>query len=302
MHLSAHTWMRPEPLETTLRRLSTLGYTSIELEGEPSLYPVEQTRHLLAKHNIKCWGTVTIMQGARDLTAANPQQRRDTIQYIKDVVSLSAALGGEIVTIVPALVGKLVPTASPQEEWTWVVEALREIALFTTTNHPQIRLGIEPLNRFETYFLNRTDQTLALINEVGGDCYGIAFDPFHLALEEKDLLSAIRKCASRITDFHAADHNRLAAGDGRFDWNEIVHTLKESGYDGALAVECMPPIDRSPVGRYGLSQTENLDTNTTEVSPERLRFIIDHGSALLSDEYYTYLMRRSAETLKPFVG
>lgn len=301
MHLSAHTWMRPEPLETTLQRLSTLGYTSIELEGEPSLYPVESTRHLLAKYNIKCWGTVTIMQGTRDLTAADPQRRRDTIQYIKDVISLSAALGGEIVTIVPALVGKLVPTASPEEEWTWVVEALREIALFATTNHPHIRLGIEPLNRFETYFLNRTDQTLALIDQVGYNCYGIAFDPFHLALEEKDMISAIRKCASRITDFHAADHNRLAAGDGRFDWDEIIHTLKESGYDGALAVECTPPIDRSPVGRYGLDQTVKLDMNAA-VSPERLQFIIDHGSALLSDEYYTYLMRRSAETLKPFVS
>jgi sugar phosphate isomerase/epimerase len=301
MHLSAHTWMRPEPLETTLQRLRTLGYTSIELEGEPSLYPIEQTRHLLAKYNTKCWGTVTIMQGTRDLTAADPQQRRDTIQYIKNVISLSAALGGEIVTIVPALVGKLVPTASPKEEWTWVVEALREIALFTTTSHPHIRLGIEPLNRFETYFLNRTDQALALIDEVGGDCYGIAFDPFHLALEEKELLSAIQKCAARITDFHVADHNRLAAGDGRFDWDEIVRVLKEGGYDGALAVECMPPIDRSPVGKYGLEQTENLDA-ITAVSPERLQFIIDHGSALLSDEYYTYLMRRSAETLKPFVS
>lgn len=300
MHLCAHTWMRPEPLETTLQRLSTLGYTSIELEGEPSLYPVDSTRRLLAKYNIKCWGTVTIMQGTRDLTAADPQQRRDTIRYIKDVSSLSSALGGEIVTIVPALVGKLVPTASPEEEWAWVIEALREIALFTSTSHPHIKLGIEPLNRFETYFLNRTDQALALIDQVGADCYGIAFDPFHLALEEKDMLSAIRKCASRITDFHAADHNRLAAGDGRFDWDEIVQNLKQSGYDGALAVECMPPIDRSPVGRYGLEQTESLKMNT-EVSPERLQFIIDHGSALLSDEHNTYLMRRSAETLKPFV-
>jgi hypothetical protein len=63
----------------------------------------------------------------------------------------------------------------------------------------------------------------------------------------------------------------------------------------------MPPIDRSPVGRYGLEQTEILDTNTAEVSPERLQFIIDHGSALLSDGYYTYLMRRSAETMRHFV-
>ncbi|EED14998.1 conserved hypothetical protein [Talaromyces stipitatus ATCC 10500] len=291
MHLSAHTWMRPEPLEKTLKRLSSLAYTSIELEGEPSLYPIEETRNLLAKYKIKCWGTVTIMQGNRDLTAADPQQRRDTVQYIKDVIALSSALGGEIVTIVPALVGKIVPSASPEQEWTWVVEGLREIASFASTNHPHIRLGLEPLNRFETYFLNRVDQTLALIEAIGYDgVYGIAFDPFHLALEEKDLLSAIRKCASRITDFHVADHNRLAAGDGNFDWDAIIVALKESRYDGALAVECMPPIDRSPVGGYGLKQMEELDTTAVkegkdaEVAPERVQFIIDHGSALLSDE------------------
>lgn len=303
MHLSAHTWMRPEPLEKTLERLRKLGYSSIELEGEPSLYPIEKTRNLLEKYNIKCWGTVTIMQGTRDLTATDPQERRDTIQYMKDVISLSSALGGQIVTIVPALVGKLIPTANAKQEWEWAVEGLREIASFATTNHPHIRLGIEPLNRFETHFLNRIDQALALIDEVGYDgMYGIAFDPFHLALEEKDMLAAIRRCGSRITDFHAADHNRLAAGDGNFDWGGIVAALKESGYDGALAVECMPPIDRSPVGRYGLDQMDDTTAgDSVEVAPERLRFLVDHGSALLSDEYYTYLMRRSAETLRPFV-
>lgn len=291
--------MRPESLETSLKRLSALGYSSIELEGEPDLFPIDKTRALLAKYNIKCWGAVTIMQGTRDLTATDPQQRRDTIQYIKDVISLSAALGGQIVTIVPARVGKIVPTASPEQEWTWVVEALREIAEFAhATTNGAIRIGIEPLNRFETYFLNRTDQALALADAVGYNC-GIAFDPFHLALEEKDMLDAMRKCGSRIVDFHAADNNRLAAGDGSFNWPEIMGVLRETGYKGALAVECMPPIDRSPVGNFSRNQVE-ADAKNVDVAPDRLQFIVDHGSALLSDEYYTYLLKRSAETLRPF--
>ncbi|KAH8689157.1 xylose isomerase-like protein [Talaromyces proteolyticus] len=296
MHLSSHTWMRPEPLETTLKRLSSLGYTSIELEGEPNRFPIDETKQLLKKYNLKCWGAVTIMQGTRDLTAADSKHRQETVQYMKDVVALSAALGGEIATIVPARVGKLVPTSSPEQEWKWVVHGLREVAAFAKTKN--IRVGIEPLNRFETYFLNRTDQTLALADEVGYDC-GIAFDPFHLALEEKDMLEAMRKCGSRIIDFHAADNNRHAAGDGSFNWPEIMTVLKETGYKGALAVECIPPIDRSPVGNYSLNQVET-DTGNIEVSPDRLEFIIDHGSALLSEEYYTYLMKRSAETLGPF--
>ncbi|KAF4996140.1 hypothetical protein FDECE_12564 [Fusarium decemcellulare] len=294
MHLSSHTWMRPEPLEKTLQRLNRLGYTSVELAGEPDQYPIEETRQLLQKYDIKCWGTVTIQHGKRNLIAADAQQRRDTIEYMKAVVALSAELGGQIVTIVPGNVGTIVPTSTPENEWGWAVEGLREIAAFA--QEKGIRVGLEPLNRFETYFLNRTNQALALADEVGYDV-GIAFDPFHLALEEKDLIGAIRACRSRIVDFHVGDNNRLAPGDGSFDWPKIMAALVEAGYDGGLAVEFMPSIDRTPVGKYG---AEQLEKDTLDVSQDQLQFIIDHGSGLLSDKYYTELLRRSAETLSPY--
>ncbi|KAK7424584.1 hypothetical protein QQZ08_008594 [Neonectria magnoliae] len=295
MHLSAHTWMRPESLEVTLRRLSPLGYSSIELAGEPSLYPIHETRQLLEKYGIKCWGTVTIQHGNRDLIASDFQQRQDTIQYMKDVVDMSAQLGGQIVTIVPGRVGKIVPTSTPENEWKWAVEGLREIASFAKDRG--IRVGLEPLNRFETYFLNRSDQALALADEVGFDC-GVAFDPFHLALEETDMIAAIRACGPRIVNFHVADHNRLAAGDGAFDWPGIISVLTEVGYHGGLAVEFMPPIDLTPLGNYGRRQ---LESDAVDVTPDHLQFIIDHGSGLLSDGYYTSLMERSAETLLPLL-
>jgi len=287
--------MRPEPLETSLKRISQLGYTSIELAGEPEIYGVEETRQLLEKYNIKCWGTVTIQQGSRDLTASDPQQRRDTVQYIKDVISLSAALGGKITTVVPGRVGKVVPTSTPENEWKWVVESLREIAAFAKEKN--ILIGLEPLNRFETHFLNRTDQALALADEVGYDC-GIAFDIFHMAIEEKDMYAAMRTCGSRIVNFHVADNNRLAPGDGSFEWAKIISVLAETGYEGGLAVEFMPPIDRTPVGKF---TTEQLETDPVDVSPDHLQFIVDHGSGILADGYYTSMMKRSAETLLPFL-
>ncbi|KAK8074363.1 xylose isomerase domain-containing protein TIM barrel [Apiospora phragmitis] len=295
MHLSAHNWMRPEPLEHSLQRLSKLGYTSLELAGEPAWYPIEETRELLKKYNIRCWGTVTLQYGTRDLTSADAGERRATVQYMKDVVALSAALGGEITTIVPGRVGKTVATASAEDEWRWVVASLREVAAFA--QEKQIRIGIEPLNRFETHFLNRADQALALADEVGLGC-GIAFDPFHLALEECDILAAMRACGGRIVDFHVADHIRLAAGEGSFDWSRLTQTLAETGYDGGLAVECMPPIDRTPVGRFGAAQ---LETRPLDVPEGQLQFIVDHGSAVLSDEYYTQLLKTSAATMRKFI-
>ena len=295
MHLSTHTWMRPEPLERSLDRARSLGYTSIELAGEPDQYPIDETRRLLEHYNIKCWGTVTLQHGTRDLTAADPQQRRATIDYMKDVVLMCAELGGQIVTVVPARVGKIVPTSTPENEWKWVVEGLREVAAFAQEKN--VKIGLEPLNRFETYFLNRTNQALVLADEVGYGC-GITFDVFHLALEEKDMFAAMRACGSRIVDIHIADNNRLAAGDGSFDWDKIMAVIREIGYDGGLAFESMPPIDRTPVGDFGAPQ---LETEPTDVSADQLQFIIDHGSGVLSDAYYTEMLRKSAETLRPFL-
>ncbi|KAK4499628.1 hypothetical protein PRZ48_010146 [Zasmidium cellare] len=296
MHLSSHTWMRPESLRTTLARLSHLGYTSIELAGEPEQFPIEEARKLLEEYNIRCWGTVTIQTGDRDLTVEDPEQRRRTINYMKDVVSMAAELGGEIITIVPGRVGKIVPSGFPEEEWQWVVDSLREVVAHAKERN--IRVGLEPLNRFETHFLNRTDQTLRLTDEVDYD-YDITFDPFHLALEEKDLYAALRSCKGRIVDFHVADHNRLAAGDGNFDWRKMMAVLAETGFDGALAFEASPPIDRTPVGNFGNNQ---IETGNIEVPPAQLQFIIDHGSSVLSDEYYTGLLRRTAATLRGVPG
>jgi D-psicose/D-tagatose/L-ribulose 3-epimerase len=295
MHLSSHTWMRPEPLEQTLQRLARLGYASIELAGEPDQFPIDLTHQLLQKHNIKCWGTVTVMHGKRNLLAADPQQRRDTIEYMKQVVNMSAELGGQITTIVPGTVGTIIPSSTPENEWKWAVEGLREVAAFA--QEKGIKIGLEPLNRFETYFLNRSNQALALADEVGYGV-GVAFDPFHLALEEKDLIAAIHACKSRIIDFHVGDNNRLAPGDGSLDWPKIMKALAEAGYDGGLAVEFMPSIDRTPVGDYGKVQ---LETGEVDVTPDQLQFIIDHGSGLLSETYYAGLLRRSAETLAPYV-
>ncbi|KAK3620057.1 hypothetical protein LTR56_023640 [Elasticomyces elasticus] len=296
MHLSAQTWMRPEPLSVTLARLQRLGYSSVELAGEPEWYPIPETRKLLQEYGIRCWGTVTIQTGARDLTAADPQDRRNTVIYMKQVVSICAELGGEIVTVVPGRVGKTVATATAEEEWRWAVDGLREVAAFAKEYN--IRIGLEPLNRFETHFLNRTDQALALADEVGLDC-GIAFDPFHVALEEKDLYAAMKACGSRMVDFHVADNNRLAAGDGAFDWPKIVATLKEIGYRGGLTFEAMPPVDRSPLGNFGRTQ---LQISPVDAPAGQLQFILDHGSGVLSNQYYTGLLERTAATLRPLLA
>ena len=294
MHLSMHNWMRAEPLEVTLARLSKYGYESIEISGEPEQYKPDEVRPLLEKYNLRCWGSVTLMLGDRNLVASDEGQRKASVQYTKDCIDLVAALDGTEMTIVPATVGKIVPDGTPEQEWEWAVEGLKEI--YEHSQPLGVRLAIEPLNRFETYFINRGAQAMALAEAVGDEC-GVCLDAFHINIEEEDLFQAIIDCGPRLADFHAADNNRMPAGMGHYDWKRVVDTLKQAGYDGALTAEFVAPLDRTPANPF----PNALETQPVDISDEQMQFIIDHGSSTLSEEFYDWLTQKHAEHLLPLI-
>ena len=259
LKVAMHNWMRPEPIETTIRRLARCGYDGIEISGEPALYDAKQMRALLDEHGLECWGSVTLMVGGRDLLHEDKYVRIGSVQYVKDTIDLIKALGGSILTVVPSTVGKVTPMSSPEEEWKWAVESLKECQAHAERNG--VTLALEPLNRFETYFLNRCDQALALAEDVGGDC-GVCLDIFHMNIEEADWPSAIRAAGDRLVDFHVADNNRMPPGQGAIDWELIVRTLGEVGYAGYLTVEFVATVDRSRISE----RTEIGDASEADAS------------------------------------
>jgi sugar phosphate isomerase/epimerase len=286
--------MRAEPLAKTLGRIKKFGYESIEISGEPAQYPVAETRALLKENGIRCWGAVTLMLGERNLAARDEGQRARSVDYVKDVITMVGDLDGEIITLVPATVGKVVPDGTEDEEWEWVVDATKEC--FAHGRKKGVKIAVEPLNRFETYLFNRAAQALALADAVSPEC-GVCLDAFHLNIEEDDMYDAIRLAGKRLFDFHVADNDRFAAGLGHLDWPKIVGTLKEIGYDGALTNEFVAPVDRTPANRY----KNMVERNPVDISPEQLKFIQDHGSSLLTEEFYADQMRITAETLLPLI-
>jgi D-psicose/D-tagatose/L-ribulose 3-epimerase len=294
MHMSMHNWMRSEPLEVTLARLKRYGYGSIEIKGEPDQYDTSEVRAQLDHYGLKCWGAVTLTLAERNLCARDEAQRAATVQYMKDCVTMVKELNGHEITIVPATVGKVEPDGTPEEEWAWCVDGLKEI--HEHASEAGVVMAIEGLNRFETYFINRGDQALALADEIGPDV-GVCLDAFHMNIEEVDFLQAIRDVGPRLVDFHIADNNRMAAGMGSLDWAAIVGTLQEIGYDGALTVEFVAPIDRTPANQY----PDAIETNPVDISPEEMQFIIDHGSSLLSEGFYDMLVEKCATTLLPLI-
>lgn len=294
MHIATHNWMRPEPIRRTIERMKQTGVDALEISGEPDQFDAKEVRALLKEYGRKAWGSVTLTLADRNLAAKDAAQRAKTVDYMKRVVTLAKEIDGQIVTVVPVTVGKVVPDSTVENEWKWLVEGMREV--YTHSEKAGIRLAIEPLNRFETYLINRGDQALALANEVGPNC-GICLDLFHMNIEEADLLAAFRNAKGRFFDVHIADNNRFAPGMGTLDFARIVETIRSTGYDGALTLEFVATVDRSTVKRWG----NQVETNPVDVSPEQMKFIIDHGSNLLSDQFYTGLFEKSTAVLRPLI-
>ena len=291
LKVAMHNWMRPEPVETTIRRLGRSGYDGIEISGEPALYDADAVKRQLEENNLECWGGVTLMTGGRDLVHEDYYVRFASVQYVKDCLSMVASLGGKILTVVPSTVGKVVPMASPEEEWQWCVEGLKECQRHA--EEVGVRIGVEPLNRFETYFINRADQAVAMAKDVGGNC-GVSLDIFHMNIEEGDWRQAIRDSADYLVDFHVADNNRMPPGQGAIDWDALVQELIGVGYDQYLTVEFVVPVDRSPLSK----RTEIADASEAGATQGMEKFLRDHGTGALPEHYYDEYVQDSIDRLR----
>jgi D-psicose/D-tagatose/L-ribulose 3-epimerase len=295
MELSIHNWMRAESIEKTVERIARLGYEKIEIQGAPEMYDTKAVKRLLDAHDIKCWGSVTLMLEDRNLLAKDIKQRAKSVQYVKDTVRMVKELDGQMVSVVPSTVGKIIPDGRPEDEWRWAVESMQEI--YEYAESLQIKIGIEPINRFETYFVNRGDQAMALAEATGPNC-GVCLDVFHMNIEEDNMYAAIKRAKDKLVGFHVADNNRMAPGMGTFDWKKIISTLKEIDYDQVLSVEFCSPLDRTPANPY----PNSIDENPLDMTAEQKKFLEDHGSSAVTEEFYTFLSQKSVETLRPLIA
>ncbi|MFP6676371.1 MAG: sugar phosphate isomerase/epimerase family protein [Pirellulaceae bacterium] len=122
-----------------------------------------------------------------------------------------------------------------EDEWKWGVESMREVAEYAST--VGVTLGVECLNRFETYLLNTHADAARFAKEVDVDSCRVMYDTFHANIEEKSIAEAIRGTADLLTHVHISENDRSTPGTGNVLWDENFATLKEVGYDGWLMIE-----------------------------------------------------------------
>lgn len=97
---------------------------------------------------------------------------------------------------------------------------------------------LEPLNRYESRYLNSVEDNLRILAAVAHPNAGLLPDTFHMSIEEASIPAALTSAGPRVRHVHLGENNRLLPGKGALDWVAIFDALKEIGFDGAVNLEC----------------------------------------------------------------
>ena len=117
-------------------------------------------------------------------------------------------------------------------------------------------------------------------------------------IEEADWPAAIRNAGDKLVDFHVADNNRMPPGQGALDWELLVRTLEDAGYDGYITVEFVATVDRSRISE----RAEIGDASEAEASVGLEQFLRDHGTGAVPEELYDQYVQESIDTLRQHIG
>jgi len=156
--------------------------------------------------------------------------------FLRRACDAAAAIGASsLVGPFCTPVGYLPGRRRTPEEWSRVVDGLQTVAPHFAA--AGVRLAIEPLNRFETYFLNTASDAAQLTAAVGSPHIGILFDSFHANIEEKQIGPAAASLGSALFHVHTCENDRGAPGTGHVDWPALFTALNTLHYDGWCVIE-----------------------------------------------------------------
>jgi D-psicose/D-tagatose/L-ribulose 3-epimerase len=220
------------------RTFKRWGFETVEI-------PVEDTSHIdpahvkreLDKAGLVCGSVCACMGPDRDLRGT-PEQQRTGLLYMMALIDQMVVLDcPSLIGPVYSAVGRAdaVPPEEYKQQWKAVVNNLRELCDYAERNGRQVCL--EPLNRFETDFINTCDQALRMARDVGSPALKLHLDTFHMNIEEKSLGDAIRAAGPRLKHVHACENDRGAPGSGNVTWDEFALALKDIQYDGPIVIE-----------------------------------------------------------------
>jgi D-psicose/D-tagatose/L-ribulose 3-epimerase len=217
-------------------RVKAMGLDFIEIP----LLVLEKFDAVAVKNRLAAAGlgacTSTVLLGGTDITNADGKVRKKGVEYLKRCVDATAGIGASNFSgVIYSQHVKQAERRPTEDEWKYSADSLREAADHAAERG--VNMGIEPVNRYETYLVNTCEQAVRLKNMIGRDNVKIHLDTYHMNIEEKSFYDATKLAGAHLMHYHLCENDRGIPGTGLVNWDDIFRALGEMNYKGYAALE-----------------------------------------------------------------
>lgn len=219
-----------------LPRIKEYGFDGVEIARfDWTGFPAAEIRRAAASHGLECIACSALV-GNMSLITEDAAVRRSSLEFMEQAIRSAAEMGSSLL-VGPycSAVGYLAGRRRTKDEWKRAVEGLQSLG--TVLDEHGVTLALEPLNRFETYFLNTVSDAVRLCGEINHPRIGVLFDTFHANIEEKDVGVACRTLGPHLKHVHCCENDRGTPGTGHAGWSGLFPALQALNYNGWLVIE-----------------------------------------------------------------
>jgi D-psicose/D-tagatose/L-ribulose 3-epimerase len=243
MQIGVNGWVWTSPVNTQAfaelaPKVKKMGFDLFEF-GIESTSDLDYARAAgVARDNGLAISVCAAMGPDRDLIHEDGAIRKNGMDYVAHCIDAARTLGAtNVVGPLYSAVGRTWQQTPDERrrDTDLLVDQLKKLSAQAADKG--VVLCVEPLNRFETSFMNLASQAVEVVDRVDSPACGILLDTFHMNVEEKSIGEAIKAAGTRLKHLHGCENDRGAPGSGHVPWNEVRDALKAIGYEGPVVIE-----------------------------------------------------------------
>jgi D-psicose/D-tagatose/L-ribulose 3-epimerase len=180
--------------------------------------------------------TSTAVDEERDPSSESTEVRERARRYLCECVEAAAAMGAPILTgVTYSALGRRLERPPNRADLERAADVLRDVARFAADR--DVTVGIEPVNRYETFLVNTAAQGRELKQIVGEPNVGVHLDAYHMNIEEESFGPPVTDTIGDLIHFHLSESHRGIPGTGTVDWEAIMGALAGGRYAGYVGLE-----------------------------------------------------------------
>jgi D-psicose/D-tagatose/L-ribulose 3-epimerase len=241
--IGVNAWVWTSPVNTVeFGRLAPMvkrmGFDLIEFGVESTTDLDYATASDIARANGLGVSVCAAMGPDRDLIHADESIRKNGMEYVRHCIDAAKTVGAtNVIGPLYSAVGRTWQSTGDERkrDTDLLVRQLKDLSNYAADRG--VGLAVEPLNRFETSFMNLASQAIEVVDRVDHPSCGILLDTFHMNIEERSIGDAIRAAGKRVRQIHTCENDRGAPGSGHVPWQDVANACRDIGFTGPYVIE-----------------------------------------------------------------